>query len=137
MIAPLVNANRFLPNMDSTPELQRFASIPGCSIRTDFAGGGLSSDLGPLLLKGVKHPIGLTERETAAIDDTHQPGYIIHRLHDIIKKRLYQITSGDEDGNDCHSLRYDPVFRLGVGCKSFDTEEAEGTDGADGAFASG
>ena len=39
--------------MDSTPEQLRFASIPGCTIRADFAGGGLSSDLGPLLLKGV------------------------------------------------------------------------------------
>ncbi len=39
--------------MNSTPEQLRFASIPGCSIRADFAGGGLSSDLGPLLLKGA------------------------------------------------------------------------------------
>ena len=39
--------------MDYTPEQLRFASIPGCTIRADFAGGGLSSDLGPLLLKGV------------------------------------------------------------------------------------
>ena len=55
--------------MNSTPEQLRFASIPGCSIRADFAGGGLSSDLGPLLLKGVDRQIGLTERVYAAIDD--------------------------------------------------------------------
>ena len=36
--------------MDSTSEQLRFASIPGCTVRADFAGGGLSSDLGPLLL---------------------------------------------------------------------------------------
>ncbi len=56
--------------MDSAPEQLRFASIPGCTIRADFAGGGLSSDLGPLLLKGVDRQIGLTERVCAAIDDT-------------------------------------------------------------------
>ena len=74
MIATLVNANRSLPSMNSTPEQLRFASIPGCTIRADFAGGGLSSDLGPLLLKGVDRQIGLTERVRAAIDDTRHPG---------------------------------------------------------------
>ena len=112
--------------MDSTPEQLRFASIPGCTIRADFAGGGLSSDLGPLLLKGVDRQIGLTERVCAAIDDTRHPGYITHSLHDILKQRIYQIASGYEDGNDCNSLRHDPVFRLGVGAKPFDTDEAEG-----------
>ena len=38
--------------MDSTLEQLRFASIPGCSIRADFAGGSLSSDLEPLLRGG-------------------------------------------------------------------------------------
>ncbi len=117
--------------MDSTSEQLRFASIPGCTIRADFAGGGLSSDLGPLLLKGVDRQIGLTARVCAAIDDTRHPGYITHTLHDILKQRIYQIASGYEDGNDCNSLRHDPMFRLGVGCKPFDTDEA------DGALASG
>ncbi len=72
--------------MDSTPEQLRFASIPGCTIRADFAGGGLSSDLGPLLLKGVDRQIGLTERVCAAIDDTRHPGYITHTQHDILKQ---------------------------------------------------
>ena len=75
--------------MDSTPEQLRFASIPGCTIRADFAGGGLSSDLGPLLLKGVDRQIGLTERVCAAIDDTRHPGYITHTLHDILKQLIY------------------------------------------------
>ena len=39
--------------MNSTPEQLRFASIPAHSVRADFAGGGLSSDLGPVLLRGV------------------------------------------------------------------------------------
>ena len=70
----------------------------------------------------------------AAIDDIRHPGYITHTLHDILKQRIYQIASGYEDGNDCNRLRHDPVFRLGVGAKPFDTDEA---GGADGALASG
>lgn len=42
-----------LPGMSSTPEQLRFASIPAHRVRADFAGGGLSSDLGPVLLRGI------------------------------------------------------------------------------------
>ena len=112
--------------MNSTPEQLRFASIPGYTIRADFHGGGLSSDLGSLLLKGVDLQISLTERLSAAICDTRHPGYITHTLHDILKQRIYQIACGYEDGNDCNTLRHDPVFRLGVGRQPFDTDAAEG-----------
>ena len=111
--------------MNSNPEQLRFASIPGCTIRADFHGGGLSSDLGPLLLKGVDRQTNLTERLCAAICDTRHPGYITHSLHDLLKQRIYQIASGYEDGNDCNALRNDPVFRLGVGRKPFDTDETD------------
>lgn len=111
--------------MNSTPEQLRFTSIPGCTIRADFQGGGLSSDLGPLLLKGVDRQTGLTERLCAAIDDTRHAGYITHTLHDILKQRIYQIASGYEDGNDCNTLRHDPAFRLGVGRKPFDADELD------------
>lgn len=117
--------------MNSTPEQLRFAPIPGYTIRADFQGGGLSSDLGPLLLKGVDRQIGLSERICAAIDDIRHPAYVKHKLHALLKQRIYQIASGYEDGNDCNTLRHDPVFRLGVGKKPFDT------DSADAALASG
>ena len=50
------NANRSSLAINSTPEQLRFASIPGFTIRADFAGGGLFPDLGPLLLKGRGPP---------------------------------------------------------------------------------
>lgn len=37
----------------STPEQLRFSPAAGFTIRADFNGGGLSSHLGPLLLRGV------------------------------------------------------------------------------------
>jgi len=110
--------------MNSTPEQLQFASIAGYTIRADFHGGGLSCDLGPLLLQGVDRQTGLTERLCAALKDRRHPGYITHTLHELLKQRVYQIASGYEDGNDCNTLRHDPMFRLGVGRQAFDTGEA-------------
>jgi Transposase DDE domain group 1 len=112
--------------MNSTPEQLRFASIPAHTIRADFEGGGLSSDFGPMLLRGVDRQIGLTERIRAAMIDKRHPSYITHELHDLLKQRVYQIGCGYEDGNDCQTLRNDPLFRLGVGHKPFDSDEYEG-----------
>ncbi len=110
--------------MNSTPEQLRFASIPGHTIRADFNGGGLSSDLGPLLLKGVDRQIGLTQRLTAALCDARHPGYITHSYRDLLTQRIYQIGCGYEDGNDANCLRNDPMFRLGVGRLPFDAAGA-------------
>ena len=49
---------------NSTPHQLRFSPSAGFSIRADFNGGGLSSDLGPLLLREVDRQIGLTARIT-------------------------------------------------------------------------
>ncbi len=110
--------------MNSTPEQLRFASIPGHTIRADFAGGGLSSDLGPLLLRGVDRQISLTERINAAVVDTRHPSYITHSQRDLLAQRIYQIGCGYEDGNDSNCLRHDPMFKLGAGRLPFDTDAA-------------
>ena len=49
-----------MPN--STPHQLRFSPSAGFSIRADFNGGGLSSDLGPLLLREVDRQIGMSAR---------------------------------------------------------------------------
>ncbi len=84
--------------MNFTPEQRRFASIPGFTVRADFEGGGLSSDLGPLLLQGVDRQIGLTERLSAALIDTRHQGYGKHTYRDLLVQRIYQIGCGYEDG---------------------------------------
>ena len=109
---------------NSTPTQLRFAPSAGFSIRADFNGGGLSSDLGPLLLRGVDQQIGLTARLTAAIDDRRHPGYVKHAVRDVLMQRIFQIASGYEDGNDSNALRHDPMFRLGAGRTPFDDESA-------------
>ncbi|MDM5182273.1 IS1380 family transposase, partial [Massilia sp. DJPM01] len=110
--------------MNSTPEQLRFASIPAHSVRADFAGGGLSSDLGPVLLRGVDLQIGLTKRLAAALPDRRHQSYVSHSYHDLLTQRIYQIGCGYEDGNDANSLRHDPMFKLGAARLPFDDEAA-------------
>lgn len=106
--------------MNSTPEQLRFASIPAHSVRADFAGGGLSSDLGPVLLRGIDLQIGLTRRLAAALPDRRHQSYVDHSYHDLLTQRIYQIGCGYEDGNDSNSLRRDPMFKLGAARLPFD-----------------
>ena len=111
-----------MPN--STPHQLRFSPSAGFSIRADFNGGGLSSDLGPLLLREVDRQIGMSARIAGALSDERHPGYIKHSMQDLLQQRIYQIGSGYEDGNDSNALRHDPLFRLGVNRKPFDLDEA-------------
>ena len=110
--------------MNSTPEQLRFASIPAHSVRADFAGGGLSSDLGPVLLRGIDLQIGLTARIAAALPDRRHQSYVNHSYHDILTQRIYQIGCGYGDGNDSNSLRHDPMFKLGAARLPFDDDAA-------------
>ena len=106
--------------MNSTSEQLRFASIPAHSVRADFAGGGLSSDFGPVLLRGIDLQIGLTQRITTALTDRRHSSYIDHTYHDILRQRIFQIACGYEDGNDANTLRHDPMFKLGTARLPFD-----------------
>ena len=108
----------------STPAQLRFAPSAGFTLRADFNGGGLSSDLGPLLPRGVDQQIGLTERLAAAMDDRRHPGYVQHAVRDVLTQRIFQIASGYVDGNDSNALRDDPMFRLSAERKPFDAEAA-------------
>jgi len=109
---------------NSTPTQLRFTPSAGFTGRADFNGGGLSSDLGPLLLRAVDERVGLTARLNAALIDRRHPGYIRHSQHDLLTQRIFQIASGYEDGNDSNALRHDPLFRLSAGRHPFAEGEA-------------
>lgn len=98
--------------VDSAPEQLRLPSIPGYTVRADFTGGELSSDLGAVLLSAVDRRIGMINRLTAAIADTRDTRYITHSLHELLTQRVFQIASGYEGGNDANTLRHDPMFKL-------------------------
>ena len=47
----------------------RFPPVEGLTVRGDFDGGALSSDFGPLLLRGIDRHIGLTKHLAEAFKD--------------------------------------------------------------------
>src|SRR5207237_5043365 len=98
----------------SSPQQLCFPPVAGQTLRADFEGGALSSDFGPLLLRGVDRQLGLTERLATAIHDKRHLSSLNHPLRDLLAQRISQIASGYADGNDANSLRHDPVFKLGV-----------------------
>lgn len=100
------------PAANSTPEQLRFPPIAGYTVRANFDGGEISSDLGALLLSAVDRRIGLIGRLAAAINDTRHTSHIKHTLRDLLAQRTFQIASGYEDGNDSNTLRRDPLFKL-------------------------
>ena len=111
------------PAVNSTPEQLRFPSIPGYTVRADFKGGELSSDLGAVVLGAIDRRIGLITRLTAAITDSRDARYITHPLRDLLTQRVFQIASGYEDGNDANMLRDDPMFKLAMGRAPLNTDK--------------
>src|SRR3989338_7862149 len=109
------------PAADFTPEQLRFPPAAGYTIRADFAGGEVSSDLGALLLAGVDRRIGLIDRLAGAIADSRHASYITHPMRDLLTQRVFQIASGYEDGNDANTLRRDPLFKLAAERAPLDT----------------
>ena len=110
------------PAADFTPEQLNFPSIPGYTVRADFKGGDLSSDLGAVVLGAVDARIGIINRLTAAIADTRDTRYITHTMHDLLTQRIFQMASGYEDGNDANTLRNDPMFKLATNKAPLDTD---------------
>ena len=101
-----------------------FPPAAGFTIRADFTGGEVSSDLGALLLSAVDRRIGLIDRLTQAIVDSRHAGYITHAMRDLLTQRIFQIASGYEDGNDANALRTDPLFKLAAGRAPLDADNA-------------
>jgi len=112
------------PAVDFTPEQLRFPPAAGFTVRADFTGGEVSSDLGALLLAAVDRRIGLIDRLTAAVSDSRHPSYITHSMRDLLTQRVFQIASGYEDGNDANTLRRDPLFKLAAGRAPLDADNA-------------
>ena len=98
----------------SSQETLRFPPVDGLTVRGEFDGGALSSDFGPMILRGVDRQIGLTERLAQAFGDSRHPSYITHSLQTLFAQRTYQIACAYEDGNDANALRTDPLFKLGL-----------------------
>ena len=106
----------------STQESLRFPPVDGLTVRGEFDGGALSSDFGPLILRGVDRQIRLTERLARVVDDQRHPSYITHPLRALLAQRIFQLACAYEDGNDANALRRDPLFKLGLDQRPLDAD---------------
>lgn len=100
--------------MHSTRQL-KFFPVEGKRLEARFSGEKISTDGGLLLLREVEKKLGLLKKLSSAINDRRDPRYIAHRLEELLSQRVYQISSGYEDGNDCTELRSDPVLKMCTG----------------------
>ena len=69
---------RTRPAAHIAAEQLRFPPAAGFTIRADFTGGDVSSDLGTLILSTLDRRIGLIDRLTRAITDSRYPSDITH-----------------------------------------------------------
>jgi len=68
-----------------------------------------------LLLREVEKKLGLAVRLASCIREWRQPEAIVHPLEEMLRLRMFAIAAGYEDGDDCDSLRHDPIFKMAVG----------------------
>ncbi len=81
-------------------------------VRTDFAGGQLSSDAGLLTLRAFNERHHLTAELAQAVEDRRDPQRADHSLLALLRQRLYAICAGYEDANDAQRLRHDPILQM-------------------------
>jgi len=89
-----------------------FPEIEGKKIRVDFLGGEVTNDAGVLLLREVENEIGIISQIGNCINDKRHQSYIDHSYEKMITQRVFQISCGYEDANDCDRLRNDPGFKM-------------------------
>lgn len=110
------------PVVNCAPEQLCFPPSAGFTVRADFTGGEVSSDLGALILSCVDQRIHLIDRLTQAVTDKRHASYITHTMRELLTQRVFQIASGYEDGNDANSLRHDPLFKLAAARAPLDAD---------------
>ena len=64
------------------------------------------------MLKEVEKQTGLIESLCDCITDSRDERYITHDLYSIMSQRIYQISCGYEDGNDCDILKDDSIIKM-------------------------
>jgi len=84
-------------------------------IEGDFSGGDLSIDGGLVLLGQVESQIGLISKLSNCIRDPRNQFKVLHKQHELLSQRIFQICAGYEDANDSNILRTDEALKLSCG----------------------
>jgi len=101
--------------VDTTLSLPGLSPVRSKPLDVRFDGGVLSSDGGLLLFREVEERLRLADRLAGRLTDPRNQGQIDHTLAEIIRFRMLAIVAGYEDGNDCNTLRHDPIFKIALG----------------------
>lgn len=89
-----------------------FQGINSKKIHASFDGGAITSDAGVMWLREVDSQIGLIDDLANAICDKRDQRYVKQEIRTMLAQRIYQISCGYEDANDCDDLRVDPAFKM-------------------------
>ena len=84
-------------------------------VEVSYSGKDISTDGGALLLREIDNRLGLIDSVCSSINDERDQRYVDHQLSELIRQRVFQISCGYEDGNDCNQLRSDAIFKLCAG----------------------
>ncbi len=85
------------------------------SIRIDFQGAQITSDVGFLLVREIDDRFKIIDPVGECLEDLRSPAHTKHSLVQMVRQRVYQIAAGYEDCNDADYLRIDPALRLAIG----------------------
>src|SRR5947209_20436151 len=94
---------------DPTPLL--LAPLGGQTVALDCDGVRLSSAAGGILLQDIDAPLGLTRALATARSDARAARRLRFAPEDVLKQRLFHMAAGDEDANDSHTLRHEPLCK--------------------------
>jgi len=97
--------------VEYTKQTVLFTDIFNKKVEVDFQGGEITSDAGLLFLREVEKQIGIIRRLADVIHDNRHPSYVKHKTYTLLRQRVFQIASGNEDCNDCDDLRRDPALK--------------------------
>jgi hypothetical protein len=106
------NSNKNFNSRSETAEKVRLSAIQDKAVELNFNGGEMSSDAGLLQLREIETQIHLLRDMAQLLNDERDQRYVQHSIEDLLLQRVMQIAAGYEDGNDCQTLRHDPVFKM-------------------------
>ena len=70
---------------------------------------------GLLLLREADRRLGLTRLLASCVQDRRDPNRISHAMEEMLLFRMMTIACGQEDADDCDTLRDDQLFKLAAG----------------------
>lgn len=97
---------------DKQTTLFELGTVAKKPMELSFSAEEVSSDGGLLLLKETECNVGIIDAITRCVKDNRHQGYVEHSLESMLSQRIYQITAGYEDTNDCNTLKDDAILKI-------------------------